>query len=193
MAHYNRVVMIGNLTRDPDYKQLNNGQAVCRLGLAINRQFKNRQTGVVNQEVCFIDVDVWGAQAESCKQYLQKGRPVLVEGRLKLDSWEDNQGQSRSKHCIVAERVVFLGSSSAPEAGTGENAEEPAAAAPVSPLEKELLDQIDTIKKRQQKNAPVAPAKRATGHKKHAESEDAQVGEELTFKDETPFTDELPF
>ena len=65
MAGYNRVVMIGNLTRDPEYKQLTSGQPVCRLGLATNRQFKNRQTGSMVQEVCYIDIDVWGAQADS--------------------------------------------------------------------------------------------------------------------------------
>lgn len=108
MAGYNRIIMVGNLTRDPELKQLNSGQSVCRLGIASNRQYKNRQTGMMVQEVCFVDVDVWGAQAESCRQYLQKGRPVLIEGRLKLDSWKDNDGQARSKHSIVAERVVFL-------------------------------------------------------------------------------------
>ncbi|MDQ5890587.1 MAG: single-strand DNA-binding protein [Candidatus Dependentiae bacterium] len=107
MASYNRVILMGNLTRDPEYKTLASGQNVCRLGLACNRSFKNRQTGTVTQEVCFIDVDVWGAQAESCQQFLTKGRPVLVEGRLKLDSWEQ-EGQKRSKHSIVADRVTFL-------------------------------------------------------------------------------------
>ncbi len=107
MASFNRVILMGNLTRDPEYKSLTSGQNVCRLGLACNRSFKNRQTGAVTQEVCFIDVDVWGAQAESCQQFLTKGRAVLVEGRLKLDSWEQD-GQKRSKHSIVADRVTFL-------------------------------------------------------------------------------------
>jgi single-strand DNA-binding protein len=107
MASFNRVILMGNLTRDPEYKALASGQNVCRLGLACNRSFKNRQTGAVTQEVCFIDVDVWGAQAESCQQFLTKGRAVLVEGRLKLDSWEQD-GQKRSKHSIVADRVTFL-------------------------------------------------------------------------------------
>ena len=112
MASYNRTIMMGNLTRDPEYKQLSSGQMVCRLGLASNRSFKNRQSGQMVQEVCFIDIDVWGPQAESCSQYLAKGRPVLVEGRLKLDSWQDNDGQKRSKHSIVADRVTFLGAAS---------------------------------------------------------------------------------
>ena len=67
MAAFNRIIMIGNLTRDPEYRNLASGQAVCRLGLATNRQFKNKQTGSLVQEVCYIDVDVWGAQAESCR------------------------------------------------------------------------------------------------------------------------------
>ena len=111
MASYNRIVLIGNLTRDPEYKQLPSGQPVCRLGLAVNRQYKNKQTGAMVQEVCFIDIDVFGPQAESCRQYLQKGRPVLVEGRLKFDTWQTPDGQTRSKHSVVADRVVFLGSS----------------------------------------------------------------------------------
>ena len=99
---------MGNLTRDPEYKQLTSGQAVCRLGVASNRQSKNRQTGQLTQEVCFVDVDVWGVQAESCNQYLKKGRAVLIEGRLKFDSWQEADGQRRSKHSVVADRVTFL-------------------------------------------------------------------------------------
>ena len=108
MASFNRIIMIGNLTKDPDYKQTT-GQSVCKFSIASNRQFKNKQTGSLTQEVCYIDVDVWGNQAESCKQYLQKGRPVLVEGRLKFDTWESD-GQTKRRHYIVAEKVIFLGS-----------------------------------------------------------------------------------
>lgn len=120
MASYNRVIMMGNLTRDPELRQLSSGQSVCRLGIASNRQFKNRQTGMMVQEVCFVDVDVWGAQAESCNQYLQKGRGVLIEGRLKLDSWVDNDGQRRSKHSIVADRVTFMPSQSTADVGASD-------------------------------------------------------------------------
>ncbi|MBP6870338.1 single-stranded DNA-binding protein [Candidatus Babeliales bacterium] len=108
MASFNRIIIAGNLTRDPEYKQLPSGQGVCRLGLASNRQFKNRQTGTAIQEVCYVDIDVWGPQADSCNKFLQKGRGVLIEGRLKFDTWQDQQGQTRSKHSIVADRVVFL-------------------------------------------------------------------------------------
>lgn len=131
MASYNRIIMMGNLTRDPELKNLASGQSVCRLGLACNRTFKNRQTGSVTQEVCFIDVDVWGVQAEHCQQYLQKGRSVLVEGRLKLDSW-DQDGQKRSKHSIVAERVTFLQGGQSEEAGDSSSAHDEFAATGVA-------------------------------------------------------------
>lgn len=117
VANFNRIIIIGNLTRDPEYKQQPSGQGLCKLGIASNRQFRNKATGAMTQEVCFIDISVWGPQAESCKQYLQKGRPVLVEGRLKFDNWKDAEGNTRSKHSIVAERVVFLGSRQDAETG----------------------------------------------------------------------------
>jgi single-strand DNA-binding protein len=108
MAGYNKVVMVGNLTRDPELKQVGTAN-VCRMSLASNRQYKNRQTGAIVQEVCYVDIVVWGPQADNCSQYLQKGKPVLVEGRLKFDSWKDTDGKMRSKHSIVADSVVFLG------------------------------------------------------------------------------------
>jgi single-strand DNA-binding protein len=185
MASYNRVVMIGNLTRDPEYKQLPSGQAVCRLGLAVNRQIKSKQSGNVVQEVCFIDIDVWGAQAESCHQYLQKGRPILVEGRLKYDSWQDQQGQTRSKHSIVADRVLFLSAGQGAETANSNEAEDsnimPARPSTISaPLEKEIMDQIEAIKSRPK-----------TAKAKKADENPSEGGVE--FKDEPPFQDELPF
>lgn len=216
MASYNRVVMVGNLTRDPEYKQLTSGQAVCRLGLASNRQFKNRQTGNAVQEVCYIDIDVWGPQAESCRQYLAKGRAILVEGRLKLDTWEDQNGQNRSKHSIVADRIVFL--SSGAEAGASASAEEgaesepgagsfseqtrrnsaPSMSAPkpmqdsgsqLDPhIERELNSQIEQIKKRAKPAAGAVKVK----ENKPASSVSSDTGE-IDFKDEPPFQDDLPF
>lgn len=108
MSGYNRVIMMGNLTRDPELKELPSGQAVCKMSIACNRQFKNKNSGAPVQEVCYIDVEVWGPQANTSAQYLAKGRPVLVEGRLRFDSWKDNEGQTRTKHSIVADRVQFL-------------------------------------------------------------------------------------
>jgi len=176
MAGFNRVVLVGNLTRDPDYRQLASGQGVCRIGLATNRQYKNKKTGEYTQEVCFIDVNVWGPQAESCRQYLQKGRQVLIEGRLKLESWEDQSGQARSKHSIVAESVVFLSSSPSDEVSPRTSA-----AAPQADLEKELMNQLDEIKASQKTEAP-----------KKAKKQTANSGE-IAFKDEQPFTEDLPF
>ena len=116
VANFNRIIIMGNLTRDPEYKQQPSGQAVCRLSIAANRQFRNKQTGTLSQEVCYIDVSVWGPQADNCRQYLHKGRPVLVEGRLKFDTWKDAEGQAKQRHSIVADSVVFLGSGQRGEA-----------------------------------------------------------------------------
>lgn len=116
MSSYNKVIMMGNLTRDPEFKQLPSGQAVCRMGIATNRQFKSKNSAEPVQEVCFIDVDVWGAQAESCNKFLEKGSPILLEGRLKLDSWQDSEGQKRSKHSVVADRITFVRGGSSDEA-----------------------------------------------------------------------------
>ena len=176
--------MIGNLTRDPEYRNLASGQAVCRLGLATNRQFKNKQTGSLVQEVCYIDVDVWGAQAESCRQYLQKGRPVLVEGRLKLDSWDDQTGQKRSKHSIVAERVVFLSSGASVETSFGASATDDSELGvqlnPNNAVERDLLAQLEKAQTRVKATKPV---------KKEA----APATGEIDFQDEPPFEDNLPF
>ena len=105
--NFNKVLLAGNLTRDPELKYLNSGTAVCDLRLAINRRFK-RGDGEWGEETCFLDVVVWGRQGENCNQYLKKGRGVFVEGRLKLDTWETQDGQKRSKHRVVGERVQFL-------------------------------------------------------------------------------------
>lgn len=185
MASYNRVVMVGNLTRDPEYKQLASGQAICKLGIASNRQFKNRQTGSDVQEVCYIDIDVWGPQAESCRQYLAKGRAVLIEGRLKLDTWDDQAtGQKRSKHSIVADRVVFLASGAQDSASDAAEPDAPSSQLDAN-IERELMGQIADIKKR------AKPA----GAVKVKETKPASASEtgELDFKDEPPFQDDLPF
>ena len=187
MASYNRVVMVGNLTRDPEYKQLPSGQAVCRLGLAVNRSFKNKQSGNAIQEVCYIDIDVWGAQADSCRQYLQKGRPILVEGRLKFDTWQDQSGQTRSKHSIVADRVTFLGSQGASEMDeAGKESSEPEAdnfqLNPNNSVERDLMQQLEKAKAKIQGAKKEAPVK--------APNAPAQGAE---FIDQPPFRDDLPF
>jgi len=99
MAGYNRIIMLGNLTRDPQLSYLPSKTPVVEFGLAVNRKFK-RSDGTDGEEVCFIDCQAFGRQAETISKYCQKGRPLLVEGRLKLDTWEGQDGSKRSKHRI---------------------------------------------------------------------------------------------
>lgn len=111
MADLNKVFLIGNLTRDPEMRQVNDRSSVTKMGLAINRRFTTRN-GEDREETCFVEVEVWGRQAETCNQYLRKGAPACVEGRLTLDQWEDQNGQRRSRLYVTGERVQFLGSPS---------------------------------------------------------------------------------
>lgn len=106
---FNRVIMLGNLTRDPELRYLPSGGAVCTIGLASNRRFK-KTDGSQGEEVCFIDVTFFGRTAEVANQYLSRGKKILVEGRLKLDQWTDNQGVKRSKHSITAETLQMIDS-----------------------------------------------------------------------------------
>ena len=191
MAGYNRIIMMGNLTRDPEYKQLPSGQGLCRLSLASNRQIKNRQTGATTQEVCFVDVDVWGAQAEPCRQYLSKGRPILVEGRLKLDTWQDAQGANRSKHCIVAERVMFLSAGAADNQSVTSNEIESSESASAESTASYSTQKTEEFMKVEQAVAKKQAARRASAAVP-AKSEKAVEGS-AEFKDEAPFDEELPF
>lgn len=109
MASLNKVFLIGNLTRDPELRRTPSGSVVTEIGLAVNRTF-TKASGETRDDTAFLDIVVWGRQAETCAQYLQKGAPLLVEGRLQYDSWEDQQsGQKRSRIRVVAERTQFLG------------------------------------------------------------------------------------
>ncbi len=193
MAGYNRIVIMGNLTRDPDYKQIASGQAVCRLGLASNRQYRNKASGTMIQEVCYIDVDVWGSQAESCRQYLQKGRPVLIEGRLKYDTWTDPDGKNRNKHSIVADRVVFLsaGSGAAEEVDAGMEDTKLDAEPMIDPaLSKQINDVQARTKAKISKAAVIdSTASRGFGRSEQQLTDDGGIN----FQDEAPFKEELPF
>jgi single-strand DNA-binding protein len=109
MASFNKVLLMGNLTREPEIRYTPSGAAVCEFGMAINRTYTSNNEK--KEEVCFVDINVWGKQAETCSRYLQKGSPLFVEGRLQLDQWNDKEtGKSRSKLRVVAERTQFLGS-----------------------------------------------------------------------------------
>jgi single-strand DNA-binding protein len=119
MANLNKVMLIGNLTRDPEVRYTPKGTAVADLGLAINRYYQG-DNGERQEETTFVDVTLWGKQAELAQQYLGKGRPVYIEGRLQMDTWEDKQsGQKRSKIKIVCENMQFLGSRDGGGAGGG--------------------------------------------------------------------------
>ena len=108
MANVNKVILIGNLTRDVELKQLPSGNPVAQIGLAINREWKDKD-GEKKEEVTFVDCEAWGKTAEIMAKYLAKGKPVFIDGRLKLDSWEKD-GEKRSKIKVVVESFQFLGS-----------------------------------------------------------------------------------
>ncbi len=108
MASFNRVILVGNLTRDPEIRYLQSGSAVADIGLAVNDRRKNAN-GEWVEETTFVDVTLWGRTAEVAGEYLSKGSPVLIEGRLKLDSWETQDGQKHSKLEVVCERMQMLG------------------------------------------------------------------------------------
>lgn len=103
---YNRVILVGHLTRDVELRYIPSGTALAKFGLATNRRFK--QDGMDRDETCFIDINVWGRSAEIAGQYLKKGSKVLVEGRLKFEQWVDQNGQKRSKHSVIADSIQFM-------------------------------------------------------------------------------------
>lgn len=110
MASFNKVILLGNLTRDPQVRYTPSGAAVAEIGLAVNRYWFDKQTNSRREETTFVDVTLWGREAEVAGEYLAKGRPVLIEGRLQLDTWDDKTtGQKRSKLHVVGERMQMLG------------------------------------------------------------------------------------
>jgi single-strand DNA-binding protein len=119
MANLNKVLLMGNLTRDPEVKYTPKGTAVCDLGIAINDSYK-AQDGTIKETVTYVEIEVWGRTAENCKQYLSKGRGVFIEGQLRLDQWETPQGEKKSKMKVRADRVQFLGGGPGRAGGGGE-------------------------------------------------------------------------
>jgi single-strand DNA-binding protein len=122
MASVNKVILIGNLTRDPELRYTPKGSAVCEVGLAVNRKYK-LESGESREEVTYLDVTFWGKQGETVSKWMKKGRPLYIEGRLQMDTWEDKtSGQKRSKIRIIAEEFQFLGgerTGGGPEEGGG--------------------------------------------------------------------------
>lgn len=155
MASFNRVILLGNLTRDPELRYIPSGTAVTEIGLAVNDRRK-AANGEWVEETTFVDVTLWGRTAEIATEYLSKGSPVLIEGRLKLDSWQDKEGQKRQKLRVIGERMQMVGSKgqggggkAAPRGGApqydeseygapAESYGEPAAGAPSMPPEDDI-------------------------------------------------------
>jgi single-strand DNA-binding protein len=130
MANINRVVLVGNLTRDPELRHTPSGTPVCKLRIAVNTRQKDSATGEWGDKPNYFDVTVWGNQAESCAQYLSKGRPVAIDGRLDWREWEAQDGSKRQAVEIIADTVQFLGSrGDAGDLGGGGNQFVPAGAA----------------------------------------------------------------
>src|SRR3974390_1176625 len=136
MANFNKVILAGNLTRDPELRYTPKGMAIAKIGLAINRTWKN-EAGETKEETTFVDVDAFGRQAEVIGQYLKKGRPILIEGRLRLDQWDDKQtGQKRSRLGVVLEGFQFMDSGRGDGGGSGGGSRPsnaPAASKPEAP------------------------------------------------------------
>lgn len=148
MASFNKVILVGNLTRDPELRYTPKGTAIAKLGLAVNRVWTT-EGGEKKEEVTFVDVDVFGRTAENVGQYMRKGRPILIEGRLRLEQWDDKQtGQKRSRLGVVAETVQFLGSPGGADGGAPvQRPPRPAAAAAPSaePAEGDAPPESDDV------------------------------------------------
>ena len=136
---FNKVLLMGNLTRDVELKHTPSNQAVANIGLAVNRRYQTRE-GEARDETTFVDCEAWGRTAEVMNQYLTKGRPVFIEGRLKLDQWEDQQGNKRSKMKVVVENFQFVDSRADGGGGGGGRA---AATAPAGATSHEPISEDD--------------------------------------------------
>jgi single-strand DNA-binding protein len=167
MASYNKVLLMGNLTRDPQLKYTPAQMAICEFGLAVNRKWKS-QSGEQKEEVNFIDCTAWGRTGEVINQYFTKGKPIFIEGRLKYDSWEDKQGGGkRSKVTVVVENFQFIGGKDGGAGGGGQGG--------------------DYSEEGSQERAPARPPQRGRGAAPQAPQE-APFGEEKQFSD-----DDIPF
>lgn len=129
MASLNKVLIMGNVTRDPEVRFTSSGSAVTEVGVAINRHWTDRNTNEKKEDTTFIDVTLWGRTAEIAGEYLSKGKPVMFEGRIQMDSWEDKEtGQKRSKLKVVGENMQLLGGKSEGGGGSGSRSATPRSA-----------------------------------------------------------------
>lgn len=136
MANFNKVLLLGNLTRDPQLSYLPSNMPVCEFGLAINRKWKS-QSGEMKEEVCFVDLTAFGRQAETLNQYMSKGKPLLVDGRLKYHQWEGKDGQKKSRLTVVVENFQFIGAPSGARPQGGERGPAPTRT-DAAPMEEEM-------------------------------------------------------
>ena len=145
MGNFNKVLLLGNLCQDPEIKYSAAGNAFCQTGMATNRKWTNRETGELQEEVCFVDVKAFGRTAEIMGEYLQKGSPVFIEGRLSYYRWDDEQGNPHSKHSVVVESLQLLGKNAVAQA-TDKTADVPASAGlDTEPGEKaEVAEAVET-------------------------------------------------
>jgi len=118
VASFNKIILVGNLTRDPQLSYTPSNVAICKFGIATNHKRKDRE-GNMREKVCFVDCTVFGRAGETFNQYMSKGRQVLVEGRLELDQWTNSEGEKKSKHAVVVENFTFLGSGQGGGSGQG--------------------------------------------------------------------------
>lgn len=140
MASFNKIILVGNLTRDPQLSYTPANTAVCKFGIATNHKWRDRD-GNTREEVCFVDCTVFGKAGETFNQYMKKGRPCLVEGRLKLDQWTSPEGDKRSKHEVIVDNFTFLGGGGG-EGGAARTGEPVAAASGAASYEPPQRDEI---------------------------------------------------
>ena len=179
MASLNKVLLIGNVTRDPEIRYTPGGSAVSTLGIATNRKFTT-SGGEEREEVCFVDIDVWGKQAESCHANLRKGAPIFVEGRLKFDQWDDRDtGRKRSRLLVTAERVQFLGQARNPD--YNDQAAEDSATGPSGP-ERIQRDRVESV--------PAPPPFPPQGD---AREKNVSTGNAFATESEDESIDDIPF
>ncbi|MDR2152123.1 MAG: single-stranded DNA-binding protein [Helicobacteraceae bacterium] len=157
----NKVLLIGNLTRDVELRYSQSGTAIGKFGLAVNRRWKDRNAGEDREETLFIDVNVFGRSAEIAHQYLSKGRQALIEGRLVLEQWTDQNGQKRSRHTVSADNIQFLGGAKSGEGG-GEQAQSGSYGDDYQTSSAKPAPAASPQQERQRQSSPAQPSPSAT-------------------------------
>lgn len=145
MANFNKVILLGNLTRDPELRVTPKGTSVCQFGMAVNRVYRGSEGGEMQEETTFVDLEAWGRQAEVISKYVSKGNPLFVEGRLKFDSWESKTGEKRSKLKVIVENMQLMGGRSEGGGQGGSNFAPAERSAPAASSGSSASSQSDNI------------------------------------------------